>query len=70
MATLPTTGDDLNLIAFTMETQPSDTHKLDIDRGRVRGMTDARTPSARRCTSFLTWNGTPTQFIPDAMGRN
>lgn len=33
MATLPTTGDDLNLIAFTMETQPSDTHKLDIDGG-------------------------------------
>ena len=42
MATLPTTGDDLNLIAFTMETQPSDTHKLDIDRGRVRGMTDGQ----------------------------
>lgn len=42
MATLPTTGDDLDLITFAVETQPSYTHKLDIDRNRVRGMTDER----------------------------
>ena len=35
MATLPTTGDDLDLITFAVETQPSYTHKLDIDRNRV-----------------------------------
>ena len=40
MATLPTTGDDLDLITFAVETQPSYTHKLDIDHDRVRGMTD------------------------------
>jgi len=40
MPTLPTTGDDLDLIAFAMDTQPGLTHKLDIDRNRVRGMTD------------------------------
>lgn len=40
MATLPTTGDDLDLIGFAVETQPGYTHKLDIDRGRVCGMTD------------------------------
>ena len=27
MATLPTTGDDLDLVSFTVETQPSDTYK-------------------------------------------
>lgn len=40
MATLPTTGDDLDLIGLVIETQPGYTHKLDIDRGRVCGMTD------------------------------
>ena len=40
MATLPTTGDDLDLVSFTVETQPSDTYKLDIEHSRVRGMTD------------------------------
>lgn len=40
MAMLPTTGNDLDLIAFTLDTQPSYTHKLDIERSRVRGMTD------------------------------
>lgn len=42
MATLPTTGDDLDLISFAVETQPGYTYKLDIDRNRVRGMTDGR----------------------------
>lgn len=42
MATLPTTGDDLNLMQFVMSEQPGYTHKLDIDRGRVTGMTDKR----------------------------
>ena len=40
MATLPTTGENIDLINFTMEEQPSYTHKLDIDRSRVSGMTD------------------------------
>ncbi len=40
MATLPTTGENIDLINFTVEDQPSYTHKLDIDRGRVSGMTD------------------------------
>ena len=42
MATLPTTGDDLDLITFVMGEQPGYTHKLDIDRQRVSGMTDKR----------------------------
>lgn len=42
MATLPTTGDDLDLVAFTMQTQPSTTHKLNIDLGRVQGTTDGQ----------------------------
>ena len=42
MATLPTTGDDLNLIQFVMDEQPGYTHKLDIERQRVSGMTDKR----------------------------
>ena len=42
MATLPTTGDDLDLINFAMGEQPGYTHKLDIDRQRVSGMTDKR----------------------------
>lgn len=40
MATLPTTGDDLDLFGLKVGTQPGYTHKLDIDRGRVAGMTD------------------------------
>lgn len=40
MATLPTTGDDLDLIGLKVGTQPGYTHKLDIDRGRVAGMAD------------------------------
>ena len=42
MATLPTTGENLDLINFTMVEQPSYTHKLVIERGRVSGMTDQR----------------------------
>ena len=37
---LPQTGDDLDLIEFAMEQQPSHTYKLDIDRGRVKGTTE------------------------------
>lgn len=37
MATLPTTGDDLDLVSFTVETQPSDTYKLDIEHDRGAG---------------------------------
>ena len=37
---LPQTGDDLDLIEFAMEQQPSHTYKLDIDRGRVKGATE------------------------------
>lgn len=42
MATLPITGENLDLIAFVMEEQPGYTHKLDIDRNRVIGMTDGK----------------------------
>ena len=42
MKTLPTTGDDLDLISFAIETQPGYTYKLDIEHGRVNGMTDNR----------------------------
>jgi len=42
MATLPTTGENLDLINFALEEQPSYTHKLVIDRNRVSGMTDQR----------------------------
>ena len=42
MAILPTTGENLDLINFTMVEQPSYTHKLVIERGRVSGMTDQR----------------------------
>ena len=42
MATLPQTGDDLDLINFQFEEQPGYTHKLDIERSRVSGMTDER----------------------------
>lgn len=37
---LPQTGDDLDLMGFSLEQQPGYTYKLDVDRGRVRGMTD------------------------------
>ena len=37
---LPQTGDDIDLIQFTVEQQPSYTYRLDIDRERVKGMTD------------------------------
>lgn len=40
MGLLPTTGDDLDLVSFQVGTQPSYTHKLDIDRQRVRGTAD------------------------------
>lgn len=42
MGLLPTTGDDLDLVAFQIGTQPGLTHKLDIDQQRVRGTTDER----------------------------
>lgn len=42
MATLPTTGGDLDLLTFTLEELPGHTHKLDIDQGRVKGTTDGR----------------------------
>lgn len=37
---LPQTGDDIDLMEFTLEEQPSYTYKLDIDKGRIKGMTD------------------------------
>lgn len=40
MQFLPQTGDDINLMEFAIEEQPSRTYKLDVDRGRIRGMTD------------------------------
>lgn len=40
MATLPEAGK--SLISFQMAVQPGLTHKLDISRRRVRGMTDKR----------------------------
>lgn len=42
MGTLPTTGENLDLIGFELEEQPSYTHKLDIEGQRVAGMTDKR----------------------------
>lgn len=42
MGLLPTTGDDLDLVSFQIGTQPGLTHKLDIDRQRVRGTADER----------------------------
>lgn len=42
MATLPTTGENLDLVSFALEEQPGYTHKLDIDRNKVTGMTDKR----------------------------
>ena len=37
---LPHTGDDIDLMEFTLEEEPSYTYKLDIDKGRIKGMTD------------------------------
>ncbi len=37
---LPQVGEDLELIEFEEQRQPSYTFKLDINRGRVKGMTD------------------------------
>ena len=37
MGTLPTTGENLDLIGFELEEQPSYTHKLDIEGQRVAG---------------------------------
>jgi hypothetical protein len=37
---LPQAGEDLELIEMEEQRQPSYTYKLDIDRGRVKGMTD------------------------------
>ena len=37
---LPQTGDDIDLMEFTIEEEPSYTYKLDIDKGRIKGMTD------------------------------
>lgn len=54
MGTLPTTGDNLDLIDFELEEQPSYTHKLDIEGQRVTGMTDKR--DALRQTVYLILN--------------
>ncbi len=40
MSTLPTTGEGLDLAAFVLEEQPGYTHRLDLERQRVSGMTD------------------------------
>lgn len=42
MATLPTTGDDLDLIGFQTTEQPDSTYKLNIEKNRVAGMTDGQ----------------------------
>jgi len=42
MATLPVAGGDPDRMGFALETQPGYTHKLDLERGRVNGMTDGR----------------------------
>ena len=42
MGLLPTTGDNLDLAAFQIRTQPSLTYKLDLGQQRVRGTTDER----------------------------
>lgn len=42
MATLPNTGDDLDLITLELDDQPSYTHKLDIEHSKVAGMTQDR----------------------------
>lgn len=40
MATLPTTGGDLDLVAFAVAEQPGYTYKLDTGHQKVTGMTD------------------------------
>ena len=52
MGTLPTTGENLDLIGFELEEQPSYTHKLDIEGQRVAGMTCLlyTSPSPRDCS--------------------
>lgn len=40
MATLPTTGGDLDLVAFAVAEQPGYTYKLDTDYQKMTGMTD------------------------------
>ena len=40
MQFLPQTGEDIDLMEFAIDEQPSYTYKLDIDKGRIRGMTD------------------------------
>lgn len=42
MATLPNTTNGTELSEFTLEVQPSYTYRLDIDKGRITGMTDER----------------------------
>ena len=42
MATLPQTGENLDLIEFVEDEQPGFTHKLDMDHKKVSGMTDER----------------------------
>lgn len=37
---LPDTGDDIDLMEFGLEQQPGYTYKLDIDKGRIKGMTN------------------------------
>ena len=61
MGTLPTTGENLDLIGFELEEQPSYTHKLDIEGQRVAGMT------AKQSISSSMWSATPTPSIPAIM---
>lgn len=37
---LPQTGDDIDLMEFTLVEEPSYTYKLDIGKGCIKGMTD------------------------------
>lgn len=67
MGTLPTTGENLDLIGFELEEQPSYTHKLDIEGQRVAGMTTSGRPCAKRSISSSMWSATPTPSIPAIM---
>lgn len=42
MPTLPNTSGGIDLLNFSMVSQPGYTHKLLLDRNRVTGMTDGR----------------------------
>lgn len=42
MGLLPATGNELDLVRFQIAAQPGYTHRLDIDRQRVRGTIDGR----------------------------